>query len=111
MKCRPVYKVVIELASGGRWDKHFIGRPAMEVLVQTLNDEMIQRRGHLTQAGQNSDKTKARYEDYITMVKHFWPLRDDMVECHSCGTYVGGICLTKEIVAIITESDPGKGAA
>ena len=111
MKCRPVYKVVIELASGGRWDQHFIGRPTAEVLTQALTDEMIQRRGALALAGHSPDKSNGRYEDYITMVKHFWPATNDMAECHSCGTYVGGICITKEIVAILTESDPGRGAA
>lgn len=116
MKCRAIYKVVIELSSGGRWDKHFIGRPTSENLIQAITDEMTRRVGVIDAAGPHlcSKKTQARYKDYITMVKHFWPLNNGMVECHSCGTYVGGICITKEIVAIIAErdpeSDPGRGA-
>lgn len=111
MGSRPIYKVVIELSSGGRWEKHFIGRPTIGDLVPALEEECTQRVGPMGAAGQNIDKTRARYRDYTNMVKLFWPAGDGMAECHSCGTYVGGIVITKEIVAIDIGRDPGKGAA
>jgi len=100
----PIYKVVIELSSGGRWEQHFIGRPTSTDLAKALDNERTQRAGPLRAAGQDINKSNGRYEDYITMVKHFWPATKDIAECYSCGTYVGGIHITKEIVAITTES-------